>query len=256
MNHKHLTVESSANFGYWSIRHTSKGQAFTINERDSNKKSLKENVEKQPKILTCFRSSEWTKWSKGVLVLCATQGPLEKTIHYDLVAVLQENVVLCSNVTRFCRETISSLNSKEVSSSPKNDGFDQVNEAMLLDLSDEPFSSRQPMARIIRVPKSSVYRPFADSLHFTVKQLHCVPRHPMNHLSEMFPYAIAKCFDLLTYPGVEIIPPNLQVTANYLCEFAIPHMKAKVKTHRPKQGLKRITFQVRHGSWWAGCLRI
>jgi hypothetical protein len=41
---------------------------------------------------------------------------------------------------------------------------------------------------------------------------------------------------------VEIISPNPRVSVKYLCEFAIPHMEANAKTHRPKQGLKRIVF--------------
>jgi hypothetical protein len=41
---------------------------------------------------------------------------------------------------------------------------------------------------------------------------------------------------------VEIIPLNLRVSPKHLCEFAIPHMEANVKTYRPKQGLKGITF--------------
>jgi hypothetical protein len=40
----------------------------------------------------------------------------------------------------------------------------------------------------------------------------------------------------------EIEPSNLRVSAKRLYEFAIPHMEASVKMHRPKQGLKRITF--------------
>jgi hypothetical protein len=40
----------------------------------------------------------------------------------------------------------------------------------------------------------------------------------------------------------DIVPPNLRVRAKYLCEFAIPHMETNVKTHRPKQSLKGITF--------------
>jgi hypothetical protein len=39
---------------------------------------------------------------------------------------------------------------------------------------------------------------------------------------------------------IEIVPSNLRVSAKYLCEFAIPHMEANVKTHRPKQGLNNI----------------
>jgi hypothetical protein len=41
---------------------------------------------------------------------------------------------------------------------------------------------------------------------------------------------------------VEIVSLNLCVSAKFLCEFAIPHMEANVKTHRPKQGLECITF--------------
>jgi hypothetical protein len=41
---------------------------------------------------------------------------------------------------------------------------------------------------------------------------------------------------------VEIISPNLHCSVKYLCEFATLHIKANVKTHRPKQGLERITF--------------
>jgi hypothetical protein len=41
---------------------------------------------------------------------------------------------------------------------------------------------------------------------------------------------------------VEIIPPSLRDSAKDLCEFAISHMEANMKTHRPKQGLKGLTF--------------
>jgi hypothetical protein len=41
---------------------------------------------------------------------------------------------------------------------------------------------------------------------------------------------------------VEIVPSNIHVIAKYLCKLAILHMEATVKVHRPKQGLKSITF--------------
>jgi hypothetical protein len=41
---------------------------------------------------------------------------------------------------------------------------------------------------------------------------------------------------------VKIVTPNLRVIAKCLCEFAIPHMEATVKVHRPKQRLKSIIF--------------
>jgi hypothetical protein len=40
----------------------------------------------------------------------------------------------------------------------------------------------------------------------------------------------------------ETVPPNPRVSTKYLCEFAIPHMEANAKTHRPNSGLKGITF--------------
>jgi hypothetical protein len=78
-------------------------------------------------------------------------------------------LVLDSSVTRFSREASLGLNSEEASSSPKDDGFDEVNEAILLALSDELFSSERQIARRICVPKSTVYRRLVDSLHFSVR---------------------------------------------------------------------------------------
>jgi hypothetical protein len=78
-------------------------------------------------------------------------------IHHEPVAVLQENAVSYSSVTRFCRQALSGLNSEEASSSPKDHRLDEVIEAGLLALSDESFSSvpsvRQT-ARRISVPKA------------------------------------------------------------------------------------------------------
>jgi hypothetical protein len=47
---------------------------------------------------------------------------------------------------RFCREAIFGLNSEEASSLPKNDSLDEMNEAIMLALSDEHFSSARHMA--------------------------------------------------------------------------------------------------------------
>jgi hypothetical protein len=78
--------------------------------------------------------------------------------------------VLECDAILFCREAIFGLNSREVSSSPKNDGLDEVNEAILLALSDEPFYSVRHIARKICVPKGSEYHRLVDSLQFTVRR--------------------------------------------------------------------------------------
>jgi hypothetical protein len=103
---------------------------------------------------------------------------LKKAIHHELVAAPQENAVLYTNVTIFCREAILGLNSAEASLSPKDDGLDEVNEAILLALSDEPSSSglsAQQIARRICAPKGPIYRRLVDSLYFTLRHLHWVP---------------------------------------------------------------------------------
>jgi hypothetical protein len=120
---------------------------------------------------------------RSVVLFLRLKGLSKRAIHDELVAVLQENAVSYSSVTRvtrFCGEVILGLNSEAALSSPKDDGLNEVNEAnevnetILLALSDEPFSSvpsvRQ-MARRICIPKvvQIVYRRIVDSLHFTVR---------------------------------------------------------------------------------------
>jgi hypothetical protein len=53
--------------------------------------------------------------------VCAIQRSLEKVIHHELVAVLQDNAVSYPTVTRFRKKIILGLDSEEVSSSPEDD---------------------------------------------------------------------------------------------------------------------------------------
>jgi hypothetical protein len=80
-------------------------------------------------------------------------------------------------VTKFSKEAVLGLNSEDASSSPKDDGLDEMNEAILLPLSDETVSSLPSFRQIARrtcVPTSTAYRRFVDSLHFTSRYLHWV----------------------------------------------------------------------------------
>jgi hypothetical protein len=56
-------------------------------------------------------------------------------------------VLECDEIL-FCKGAILSLSSEETSSSPKDDGLDEVNEAILLDFSDEPFSSERSIRQM------------------------------------------------------------------------------------------------------------
>jgi hypothetical protein len=59
-------------------------------------------------------------------------------------------VLECDEIL-FCREAILGLNSKEISSSPKDNDLDEMNRAILLALSDESFSSGGQIMRAERV---------------------------------------------------------------------------------------------------------
>jgi hypothetical protein len=96
---------------------------------------------------------------RSAALFLGVKGLLKKPIHHELVAVLLENAASysSSSVARFYREAILGLNSEEASLSPKDDGLDEVNEAILLTLPDEPFSSVPSIwhiARRICIPKT------------------------------------------------------------------------------------------------------
>jgi hypothetical protein len=83
---------------------------------------------------------------RSVVLFLRLKGVSKKAIYRELVAVLYQNAVSDSSVTRFSREAILGLNSEETSSSPKDDNLDEVNKAILLALSDEPSSSEWQIA--------------------------------------------------------------------------------------------------------------
>jgi hypothetical protein len=115
-------------------------------------------------IISCYNNSIF--WSKR---RCESKDdPACRT------EVFQENAVSCLIVRRFCKKVILSLNSKEASSSHKNDFLDKVNEAILLALSDEPCTSVLQIARRISIPKSIIYLWLVDSLYFTVSHIYWV----------------------------------------------------------------------------------
>jgi hypothetical protein len=112
---------------------------------------------------------------KSVVLFMRVTSLSKKATDHELVAVLQENAVSYLSATRFSKKAVLGLNSEDVSSSPNDDGLDEVKEVILLALSDEPFSSIQQIARRICVPKSIVSRRLADSLPFAIRHLHWVP---------------------------------------------------------------------------------
>jgi hypothetical protein len=117
--------------------------------------------------------------------LSATQGPLEKGHPRRACcgAPGECHLVLECDEIRFCKPAIFCPISEEASSSPKDNGLDEVNEGILLALSDELFFSVPSGRQITRkkcVPKRTGYRQLVDSLHFTFRHLHWVPHKLFN----------------------------------------------------------------------------
>jgi hypothetical protein len=133
---------------------------------------LKENIEKTTKNINIFQAVGMDQMEqKSVILFLRLKRLSKKVIRHKFVAMLQKNAFSYSSVTIFCREAILGLNSEDASLAiiAQRDGLDEVNEAILLALSDGPFSSVGQIARRICVPKGTVYHWLVDSLHFTVK---------------------------------------------------------------------------------------
>jgi hypothetical protein len=85
-------VESSANFRDLSIRYHSRSRTFTVNERNTNNKSLKENIEKTTNNINVFQIIGIDEMEqKSVVLFLRLKDLSKKAIHYKLVAVLQES---------------------------------------------------------------------------------------------------------------------------------------------------------------------
>jgi hypothetical protein len=189
---EHLTVESSVNLRDWSIRYYSRSRIFTANERNSQNKSLKENVEKRRTLSIYFRSSEWNKWSRVLPVLCDPRAFRKRPSTRILLACSRRNSSRTQMRWDFARRLFWARIRKRPHepSLPKDDGLDELNKAIVLALSDEFFSSvpsgRQIAARIC-VPKSIVYRRLVDFLPFTVKcsWIHRRPQNTLGNYAEL-----------------------------------------------------------------------
>jgi hypothetical protein len=107
---------------------------------------LKENVEKRQKYQYVSDRRNGPNEPTEAEEYCsfsATQESFEKGhLRRAYFGVPEEcRLVLECDEILFCRVAILGLNSEEASSSLKDDGLDEVNEAILLALSDELFSS-------------------------------------------------------------------------------------------------------------------
>jgi hypothetical protein len=73
-----------------------------VNERNSHRKSLKEDLESRTKNVKVFQIVGMDQMEqRNVVLFLRLKGLSENAIHSELAAVLQENAVSYSNVRRF-----------------------------------------------------------------------------------------------------------------------------------------------------------
>jgi hypothetical protein len=90
--HERLTVESSSNFRDWRIRYHSRTRTSTVNERNSNGKPLKENLEETMKNMNVFQIVGKDQMEqKSIVIFLRLKDILKKAIHDELIWMLQEN---------------------------------------------------------------------------------------------------------------------------------------------------------------------
>jgi hypothetical protein len=105
------------------------------------------------------------------------KGMVFDAIHDDLVRTLGEDAVTYSTVTKYARS--AQFSGRQEATLPEAPDVEPspVDEVMLTDLAEFPFSSVCELSRMICLPRSTLHRHWnlTQSLRFTVQRLRCVP---------------------------------------------------------------------------------
>jgi hypothetical protein len=102
-------------------------------------------------------------------------------IHEDLMRVrrLGENAVADSTVTKYVRSEKFPPKNDGPASDPISIEPGPVDQAILIALADDRFSSVRQLSRLTCLPRATVYRHLTDSLHFRIQHLRWIP-HLLN----------------------------------------------------------------------------
>jgi hypothetical protein len=99
-----------------------------------------------------------------------------KAIHQELVPTIGVQSVACPPVTWYLRAAKFPAENKEAPDEAGVTQTDSVDAAILKELTDNPFSSVSELSRLICLSRSTVHRRLTESLGFTVRHLHRIPR--------------------------------------------------------------------------------
>jgi hypothetical protein len=112
---------------------------------------------------------------KTIVLYLRMKGMSLDAIHEDLVRTLGADVVSYSMVTKYARSAKFSPKKDGASSEPPIVESSSVDDAILADLDEYPFSSIRELSRRICLPRSTVHRHVSHSLRFTIRHLRWVP---------------------------------------------------------------------------------
>jgi hypothetical protein len=112
---------------------------------------------------------------KSIALYLAIKGMNATQITNDINATLGERTVAYSTVTGYLRSKSLFPSFKQTQDEKQFPQLTEIDEAILMALEDEPFSSIRQLARATHIPQTTVYNHLNDKLGFTVRHLRWVP---------------------------------------------------------------------------------
>jgi hypothetical protein len=105
----------------------------------------------------------------------ARKGLSAMEISNDLVVTLGLDAMGSGSVTRFLREAKFASPNPPTPFSEENPSIDDSNEAILLALTEQPFTSVRQLSRLTHLPSCTIYRRLMQSFGLHMRYLRWVP---------------------------------------------------------------------------------
>jgi DNA-binding MarR family transcriptional regulator len=112
---------------------------------------------------------------RSIVVYLAKKGLSVRAIHRDLEETFGPEAVAYSTVTMYLRTLSFRGKTEEEEIGDHDQPLDEIDEAILKALADEPFPSVRELARHMCLSRTMVHRHLTCSFGLTVRHLHWVP---------------------------------------------------------------------------------
>jgi hypothetical protein len=112
---------------------------------------------------------------KPIVLYLRMKGMALDTIHDDLVRTLGKDAVAYSTVTKYARSAQFSGQKEAIPPEVPDVELSPVDEAILTDLAEFPFSSVGELSQRVCLPRSTLHRNLTQSLRLTMRHLRWAP---------------------------------------------------------------------------------